>query len=73
MCLDYVPLSLFIYFKAMELKQMGINDENDIYNAMTVYIYLIEGNFIDDYAKDGREKLFTKMHCILVTISLTIF
>ena len=52
---------------------MGIKDENDIiYNAMTVYIYLIEGNIIDGYAKDGRKELFTMMHCILVTKSLTI-
>eukprot|EP00112_Aurelia_sp_Birch-Aquarium-sp1_P003157 Seg1353.4 transcript_id=Seg1353.4/GoldUCD/mRNA.D3Y31 product="tRNA-splicing endonuclease subunit Sen15" protein_id=Seg1353.4/GoldUCD/D3Y31 len=28
--------------KVLELKQLGIKDESDIYNAMTVYIYLIE-------------------------------
>ena len=22
---------------------------------------------IDDYAKDGGEELFTKMHCVLIT------
>ena len=26
---------------------------------------LITGSLIDDYAKDGGEELFTKMHCVL--------
>ena len=28
----------------------------------------MQGQFcVDDYAKDGGEELFTKMHCVLIT------
>ena len=33
----------------------------------TATAYCVARKPIDDYAKDGGEELFTKMHCVLVT------